>query len=197
MTGNALPIFEPRLRERVAAHCEADLVPGFVDGVQHAGEQMIFAHGTANVATGAPMREDTGFLFGSVSKVLTTTPVLREVERGHLDAPVAKYLPGFALRTPGAADRILVRHPISHPDGIDADLCLPDARGRDALKAYVEDLASSCGTLFEPGEHLSYSHGGMIVAGRLLEVVTGRSFPEPARWSSPAWARLALLMKGP
>ncbi|MEV7092033.1 serine hydrolase domain-containing protein [Amycolatopsis sp. NPDC051045] len=180
MTENALHSIEARIREQVAASCEADHVPGFVAGVHHAGEQIVFAHGTANVATGAPMREDTGFLFGSVTKVLTTTLVLQQVERGQLDldAPVAKYLPEFALSTPGAADRILVRHLISHTNGIDADLYFPDARGRDALKTYVEGLASSCGTLFEPGEHLSYSNGGMIVAGRLLEVVTGLTFPE-------------------
>ncbi len=180
MTENALRTIEARLREEIAARCEADHIPGFVAGIHHAGAQIVLAHGTANAATGAPMREDTGFLFGSVTKVLTTTLVLQQVERGLLDleAPVTKYLPEFALRTPGAADRILVRHLISHTNGIDADLYFPDASGRDALKTYVAGLASSCGTLFEPGEQLSYSNGGMIVAGRLLEVVTGLPFPE-------------------
>ncbi len=88
------------------------------------------------------------------------------------------YLPEFALTVPGAADKILVRHLLSHTNGIDADLFFPDAGGRDALKTYVHGLGSHCGTLFEPGEQLSYSNGGMIVAGRLLEVVTGMSFPQ-------------------
>ncbi|WP_433193918.1 serine hydrolase domain-containing protein [Nocardia sp. CA-107356] len=180
MNNNALHTVEAHIRERAAAYCESDNVPGFVAGVYHAGEQIIVAHGTANVATGAPMLEDTGFLFGSVTKVLTTTLVLRQVEGGllDLDAPVVKYLPEFALTAPGAADKILVRHLISHTNGIDADLFFPDAAGRDALQTYVEGLANSCGTLFEPGEQLSYSNGGMIVAGRLLEVVTGLSFPD-------------------
>jgi CubicO group peptidase (beta-lactamase class C family) len=149
-------------------------------GVYHAGEQIVLAHGTANVATGATMRDDTGFLFGSVTKVLTTTLVLQQVDRGRLDldTPVVTYLPEFALAAPGAADKILVRHLISHTNGIDADLFFPDAKGRDALKTYVNGLASNCGALFEPGEQLSYSNGGMIVAGRLLEVVTGTPFPE-------------------
>ncbi|MEV0618151.1 serine hydrolase domain-containing protein [Nonomuraea sp. NPDC050404] len=164
---------ENNLKQQITAYCEANHIPGFVAGVHHAGEQVIVAHGTANVTTGAPMREDTGFLFGSVTKVLTTTLVLRLVERGllDLDAPVVKYLPDFALST------ILVRHLISHTNGIDADLYFPDAKGRDALKTYVSGLASR-GTLFEPGEQLSYSNGGMIVAGRLLEVVTGLPFPD-------------------
>ncbi|WP_327087733.1 beta-lactamase family protein [Nonomuraea sp. NBC_01738] len=167
------------LEAQTAAFCEANHIPGFVVGVYHAGEQVTIAHGTANVTTGAPMLQDTGFLFGSVTKVLTTTLVLQQVDRGviDLDAPVVAYLPDFALSEPGAAAKILVRHLIGHTNGIDADLYFPDAKGRDALKAYVAGL-SDCGALFEPGEQLSYSNGGMIVAGRLLEVVTGLSFHE-------------------
>jgi CubicO group peptidase (beta-lactamase class C family) len=175
MNANALSTVEAQIREQAAAHCEANHLPGFVAGVYHAGEQVTVAHGTANLATGAPMLADTGFLFGSVTKVLTTTLVLQQVDRGRLDLdmPVARYLPEFTL-----GDTILVRHLISHTNGIDADLFFPDAKGRDALRTYVEGLASSCGTLFPPGEQLSYSNGGMIVAGRLLEVVTGLSYPD-------------------
>ncbi|MFF3566317.1 serine hydrolase domain-containing protein [Nocardia jiangxiensis] len=180
MNDNALRTIEAQIREQICAYCESNNVPGFVVGVYHAREQVIVAHGTANVATGAPMLEDTGFLFGSVTKVLTTTLVLQQVERGllNLDTPVVKYLPEFTLAEPGAAEKILVRHLISHTNGIDADLFFPDGKGRDALKIYVERLAGSCGALFEPGEQLSYSNGGMIVAGRLLEVVTGTPFPD-------------------
>ena len=35
-----------------------------------------------------------------------------------------------------------------------------------------------CGTLFEPGEYVSYSNPAFMVAGRLLEVVTGKSYHE-------------------
>jgi Beta-lactamase len=56
------------------------------------------------------------------------------------------------------------------------DLFLPDARGRGALQLFLQQLGQHCGTLFEPDEFVSYSNGGMIVAGRLLEVVTGTSF---------------------
>ncbi|UBU08712.1 serine hydrolase domain-containing protein [Nonomuraea gerenzanensis] len=180
MNNNAMHLLEAQLHAQSAAFCAASHVPGFVVGVHHAGEQFTVAHGTANLTTGAPMLADTGFLLGSVTKVLTTTLVLQQVDRGvlDLDKPVVTYLPEFALNVPGAADRILVRHLLSHTNGIDADLYFPDAKGRDALNTYVAGLASGCGTLFEPGEQLSYSNGGMIVAGRLLEVVTGLSFPE-------------------
>jgi CubicO group peptidase (beta-lactamase class C family) len=167
-----------QLRDQIASYRESTKIPGYVAGVYHAGQKSVVAHGISNVVTGAPMRDDTGFLFGSVTKVLTTTLVLQQVERGavDLDERVIKYLPDFKLTTPGAAERIRVRHLLSHTNGIDADLFFPDAKGRGALKAYLDQLGQYCGTLFEPDEFISYSNGGMIVAGRLLEVVTGTSY---------------------
>ncbi|MDG6103095.1 beta-lactamase family protein [Dactylosporangium aurantiacum] len=175
-----------QLSERIAAFCDTTNVPGYVAGVYRAGERHVLAHGVANIGTGAPMREDTGFLFGSITKVMTTMLVLRQVERGtvDLDAPVVSYLPEFALATLGRHDtagRIRVRHLLTHTSGIDADLFFPAGCGPDALRVYLAGLARRCGTLFEPGEHVSYSNGGMMVAGRLLEVVTGTPYHELLR----------------
>lgn len=171
------------LGERIAAFCDTTRVPGYVAGVYRAGGQHVLAHGVANAGTGAPMREDTGFLFGSITKVMTTMLVLRQVELGtvELDAPVVSYLPEFALATPGAAGRIRVHHLLTHTSGIDADLFFPAGCGPGALRVYLDGLARQCGTLFEPGEHVSYSNGGMMVAGRLLEVVTGTPYAELLR----------------
>jgi len=166
------------IREQAAAYCEPGTVPGYLAGVYHDGAQTVVAHGLANVVTRAPMREDTGFLFGSVTKLLTTTLVLQQAERGtvDLDDRVIKYLPEFKLTTPAAAAQIRVRNLLTHTNGIDADLFFPDARGRAALKIFLDGLGQHCGALFGPGEYISYSNGGMIVAGRLLEVLTGTSY---------------------
>src|SRR5919108_1815506 len=90
-----------QIREQAAAYCESRQVPGYLAGVYHAGDQTVVAHGLANAVTGAPIRDDTGFLFGSVTKVLTTTLVLQQVERGvvDLDERVVEYLPEFKLTT--------------------------------------------------------------------------------------------------
>ena len=175
---NTLEAVSADLRGRAAAYCESSKVPGYLAGVYHDGDQTVVAHGVANVVTGAPMCEDTGFLFGSITKVLTTTLVLQQVERGvlDLDERVVTYLPEFKLTAPGAAEKIRVRHLLTHTNGIDADLFFPVATGSGALKAFLEGLGQYCGALFEPDEYVSYSNGGMIVAGRLLEVVTGTSY---------------------
>jgi CubicO group peptidase (beta-lactamase class C family) len=181
-----------QIREQVAAYCESTKVPGYVVGVYHDGAETVVAHGLANVVTGAPMREDTGFLFGSVTKVLTATLVLQQVERGIIDLAerVIRYLPEFQLTTPGAAEKIRVRHLLTHTSGIDADLFFPDAQGSGALSAFLDGLGRHCGSLFEPDEFISYSNGGMIVAGRLLEVLTGTSYHELLKrelYATSAW----------
>ena len=106
----ALNAAAAQIREQAAAYCEQAKVPGYLAGVYHDGGQAVVAHGTANMVTGAPMREDTGFLFGSVTKVLTTTLVLQQAERGtvDLDERVVTYLPEFTLTTPAAADGIAI-----------------------------------------------------------------------------------------
>ena len=72
------------ITERITAFCEANQIPGFLAGLHYKGERTVVAHGTANLATNAPMREDTGFLFGSVTKIMTTTLVMQQVERGRI-----------------------------------------------------------------------------------------------------------------
>ena len=54
------------IREQAAAYCESSKVPGYLAGVYHDGDQAVVAHGIANVVTGAPMREDTGFLLSLI-----------------------------------------------------------------------------------------------------------------------------------
>src|SRR5919197_4750525 len=178
MAQDALSDVATHIRQQAAANCAASKIPGYLAGVYHDGDQTVVAHGVANVVMGAPMRDDTGFPFGSVTKVLTTALVLQQVERGvvDLDERVIKYLPEFKLTTPAAAEKIRVRNLLTHTNGIDADLFFPDAKGRGALKVFLEGLWEYCGALFGPDEYISYSNGGVIVAGRLLEIVTGTSY---------------------
>ena len=151
---NTLSDIAMDIREQAAAYCESTKVPAVVvarrrpygvpcRGGTAGGEisaQTVVAHGVANAVTGAPISDDTGFLFGSVTKVLTTTLVLQQVERGvfDLDERVVEYLPEFKLTTPGAAEKIRVRNLLTYTNGIDADLFLIDARGRDAPVRFVE-----------------------------------------------------------
>ena len=85
MAQSKLPDVATHIREQAAAFCAATKIPGYLAGVYHGGEQAVVAYGVTNMVTGAPMVEDTEFLFGSVTKLLTTTLVLQQVERGVID----------------------------------------------------------------------------------------------------------------
>jgi CubicO group peptidase (beta-lactamase class C family) len=153
-------------------------VGGAVVGVAVGDRQVEVAGGTANLNTGQPFTTDTGFLLGSGTKVLTTTMLLRLVDRGEvdLDAAVTDYLPDFRLAVDGLAKRISVRMLLNHTNGIDADILTPTGvRGRDAARHFQERL-SVVGTVFEPGASIHYSNPGFVLAGRVVEEVTGQPF---------------------
>jgi CubicO group peptidase (beta-lactamase class C family) len=147
-------------------------------GVDIGGERVVLAHGIANLNTGQEFTEDTGYLLGSVTKVLTTTILMRLVERGlvEVDAPVSRYVPEFALENADAAAEITIRMLVNHTNGIDADLLMPSGvRGRDALKSYTAFLPGF-GVLFEPGTCIHYTNPGFVLAGRVIEEQTGLPF---------------------
>ena len=64
--------------------------PGYVAGIYQDGSEWMYAHGVRNLNTGDPMTTDTAWLLGSITKVLTTTLLLKYVEAGRIDleAPV-------------------------------------------------------------------------------------------------------------
>ena len=171
-----LTTLKDELAEAMASYSGS--VGGAVVGVAVGDEQVELAHGCANLNTGQEFTPDTGFLIGSVTKVLTTTMLLRLVERGRvdLDASVTDYLPDFRLATEGAAKRISVRMLLNHTNGLEAHTLAPTGvRGRDAARSYQERLADF-GTVFEPGSSVHYTNPGFVLAGRVAEEITGLPF---------------------
>tara|TARA_B100000029_G_scaffold373122_1_gene367299 strand:- start:266 stop:1792 length:1527 start_codon:yes stop_codon:yes gene_type:complete len=175
---NSLSELKTYLSEHINKVAQKMFVSGSVFGVYHKGEQILIANGKRNINTGEPMTTDTAWLLGSITKVLTTTLLLKYVEAGKidLDAPVVKYLENFRLKEPGAAEKIIVKQLINHTNGIDAGTLMPTSEyGPNAVKSYVDAL-SEMGTLFSPGEFIHYSNPGYSLAGRLIEKFSGKPF---------------------
>ena len=152
--------------------------PGYVAGIYQDGSEWMYAHGVRNLNTGDAMTTDTAWLLGSITKVATTTLLLKYVEAGRidLDAPITRYLPDFRLAEKGAAQRIRVRQLVNHSNGIDADSLTPAREfGPNAVQSYIDALAG-IGTLFAPAELLHYSNPGFTIAGRIVETLSGKSF---------------------
>ncbi|WP_233223951.1 serine hydrolase [Amycolatopsis sp. CA-128772] len=155
-----------------------DGVPGAVTVVQDGRRTEVTRSGVGDVATGKPFPRNGSFRAGSVTKTFVATVVLQLVAEGRvrLDAPVARYLPGLL---PDA--RITVRQVLQHTSGVpeylqDFDLSDPEAlRHRGAEPAELVAMAVQHPALFPPGTGWSYSNTNYIVAGMLVERVTGHA----------------------
>lgn len=129
-----------------------------------------------------PTPLDAAHLFdlASLTKVFTAVAALRLVDAGtvDLDEPVARVL--SAGSGPGA-DRITLRHLLTHTSGLPAEGREWQAGMRgDELRARV--LRRPLGA--EPGVRHLYSDVGYIAAGEYLERVSGRPLAE-------LWAEVA------
>jgi CubicO group peptidase (beta-lactamase class C family) len=147
------------------------------------GSIEVAAAGLADHGTGEPLTPDHVMRPGSVTKMLTATLVMQCVDDGlvGLDDPLTRHLPDFRLRDEGAADRVLVRHLLSHTSGIDANDRFVDHGGDDgALGRYVDALAD-VGLLTTPGEVFSYNNAAICVAGLLAARVRGTTWEEALR----------------
>ncbi|MBN6056890.1 beta-lactamase family protein [Nonomuraea sp. RK-328] len=166
---------QARLDELRAAHH----VPGATLAVLIDGQVHELASGVLHRGTGVEVTTDSVFLSGSIAKVYTATLVMRLVDEGRisLDTRVADVLPEFATPDPEATRTITVRQLLSHTGGVTNDFNHDSGRGDDCLAKYVEaarDVPLDC----PPGTAISYGGLGYVVLGRLIEVLTGRTWDQ-------------------
>jgi D-alanyl-D-alanine carboxypeptidase len=123
-----------------------------------------------------PLSGATPFAIASVTKTFTAAIVLQLVEEGRLelDAAVNDYLPEVTI-----ARGVTVRQLLSHTSGI-ADLLDPMRSRLNADPSRVwqpaEVLALIGPSTFAPGTSWGYSNTNYLIAGMLVERVTGHPF---------------------
>jgi len=130
---------------------------------------------------GVNTSEESLFGIGSVTKVMTATLVMQQVQRGRigLDDPIATYLPEFEVSPPSATASITIEQLLTHTSGIDfADAFIDTGDDADCLKNFVRDVASKSPLLHDPGDFWSYSNGGYSLLGRLIEVLEGKRWED-------------------
>ncbi len=141
-----------------------------------------FAAGEADEANHVPLRPDTIFRLASVTKEFTAMLVLklRDCGRLLLDDPVCPYLiPRFINACPDAWRSMTIRETVTHTSGI------PDIQ---FLPGFFEHLSEPTTTRriiqrfvhlpldFPPGTSWKYTNSGFILAGAIIETVTGRPY---------------------
>ncbi|WP_222195428.1 serine hydrolase [Modestobacter italicus] len=175
--------WQRRLTELAAAHG----VPGASLAIRRvrAGrpdELVEAATGVLSRATGVEVTPDSVFQIGSITKVWTATLVMQLVDEGRLDldAPLVEVLPELQLGDPDVAKRVTMRHLLTHTSGIDGDVFTDTGRGDDCVARYVAGLAEV------PQNHplgatFSYCNSGFVLAGRVVEVLTGQTWDAALR----------------
>lgn len=146
--------------------------------------------GWADIAAGKKMQPETLFWIASQTKPMTATALMMLVDQGRvdLDAPVEKYLPELGgawltveknqthwkLQRP--ARPVSIRDVLSHLSGYPYQTA-NEQPTLDVLK--LADRVRSYGLVplnTEPGTAYQYSNVGINIAGRVIEVISGRPY---------------------
>lgn len=155
--------------------------PGALATVRDAdGRTRDYTAGVSDTTSGRPVPVNGRVRIASNTKMFTATVVLQLVGEGRidLDAPVSTYLPGL-----DGIEGITVRHALQHTSGlVDYD----DKLIQDYAKVQhvhfepreLTDAVLSEERLAPPGAKFSYSNANYVLAGLVVQRVTGRPVGE-------------------
>jgi CubicO group peptidase (beta-lactamase class C family) len=124
----------------------------------------------------------TRFRFGSMGKMFTGVAILQLVQAGKIGLadPVSKYLPAYPNKEVAA---VSVYQLLTHTGGT-GDIFGPEF---DAHRLELKELSDYVvlygrrGVEFPPGSRWEYSNYGMVLLGRIIEVVSGQSYYDYVR----------------
>ena len=152
--------------------------PGAALGILTDGREEHASFGVASIDTGELVTPDTLFQTGSITKTVTGTAVMRLVEEGEIDleATVRTYLPELRLEDEAVAERVTVRHLLTHTGGWWGDLFADTGTGDDAIERYIAEWFPELPQFSPLGEYFSYNNAGFILLGRLIEELTGQEY---------------------
>jgi CubicO group peptidase (beta-lactamase class C family) len=151
-------------------------VPGLSVAVAANGTIWAKGYGLSDLENFVPAKAFTAYRIASVAKPVTAVAAVQLAERGQLDldAAISNYLPDFPVKRWTFSMRHLLTHTAGirwYKDGVEASLAQHYPSLELALELFKADPLK-----FEPGTAYLYSTYGYVLAGRVLEVVSGRPY---------------------
>lgn len=167
--------------DRIAAQVlDATGVPSAsVAVVRHGKLVYTHAYGSARVATATspaiPATPEMRYSIGSISKQFTAAAILLLQEQGklRLDDPVGKYIPGLT-RGNDVTIREILSHTSGYQDYWPEDYVMTTMKGPETAQQILDTWGKKP-LDFEPGTEWQYSNTNYVIAGRIVEVVSGKS----------------------
>ena len=152
-------------------------IPGAAVAVRAGDQRAECVAGFSNVPNAAQVAGNTLFQVGSITKVFTATLLCRLHEEGlvDLDSPVSDYLPELRIADQAPPITLSIRTLLDYSSGIEGQFFRDCGSDVDALKKYVA-ACNQLRMIHEPGKMRGYNSTSYCIAGRLIEVVTGKDF---------------------
>ncbi|HEY6347790.1 MAG TPA: serine hydrolase domain-containing protein [Candidatus Angelobacter sp.] len=150
-------------------------VPSAVVGIVKDGK-IVFTKGYGNgrLDPAVPANPQMRYSIGSISKQFTAAAVLllQEEKKLSLDDPVAKYFPDLT-RAREVTIRELLSHTSGYQDYYPQDY-VPQFMARSTTAQHIMDTWAKKPLDFNPGTQWQYSNTNYVIAGAIVEKITGR-----------------------
>jgi D-alanyl-D-alanine carboxypeptidase len=174
----AQPTLTPELREKIDKAAQEVLtqtgVPSASVAVVKDGTiAYLQAYGSARLDPKIPAQSEMRYSIGSISKQFTTASILLLQEEGKLslDDKVAKYLPNLTR-----ANEVTIRQLLSHTSGYQdywPQDYVPPSMLQPITAEKIMDLWARKPLDFDPGTKWQYSNTNYVIAGVIIEKVSG------------------------
>ncbi|MGW8884557.1 serine hydrolase domain-containing protein [Streptomyces sp. NPDC055749] len=159
----------------------ADGLPAALAGIKgRDGRARTYTAGVGDLATGSMVPKDGQIRIGSNTKTFTAVVVLQLVGEGkvELDAAVDTYLPGLVHGEGIDGRRITVRQLLQHTSGLPNYTNYLGDNVRYFDPRELLGLALQHKADFAPGTNWAYSNTNYVLAGLIVQKVTGRPLAE-------------------
>lgn len=138
------------------------------------------AFGHRDLSSKIPLTVNDRFQIGSLTKQFVAAAILKlqEENRLSIDDPITKYLPEYTRWR-----NITIRNILNHTSGVINYTDHPEfmASRRPNLVMTLDsmmDYAHKYPVDFRPGSQFKYSNSGYIIAGKIIEVVSGMNWDQ-------------------
>ena len=171
--------YESKIDSIVSLHYSAN-DPGITILVAKDGKAIYQkALGKSNLELHTPIKLNSVFQIGSITKQFTAVSILMLAEQNKLNIEdkIGKYIPEYA----DVGKNITIHHILNHTSGIKNKTPLSEKnytsridRSPKELITYFKDEPLE----FMPGEKFKYSNAGYILLGQIIEIISKQSYDE-------------------